>query len=70
MSIAEKPKSQEVLAAHKLPNHHHNAHPCQMITESEQLNMQEQADNGACWQEYGGNSNQAVCPSNQFLACH
>lgn len=64
MSIAEKPKSHEVMPFNNLPNS--NA-PCQMITESE---MQHKADNGMLsWQEGGNQSNQAVCPSNQFLAC-
>ena len=51
MSIAEKPKSQEVVPLnHNLPNYGHA--PCQMITESE---MQQNADNGILsWQE-GGN---------------
>ena len=49
MSIAEKPKSHEVMPFNNLPNS--NA-PCQMITESE---MQHKAENGMLsWQE-GGN---------------
>ena len=67
MSIAEKPKSQEVVPFSNLPNS--NA-PCQMITESE---MQRKADDNGMlsWQEgaAGFQSNLAVCPSNQFMAC-
>ena len=53
MSIAEKPKSQEMLAVNKLPNR--EALPCQMITESEMIMMQEQADNAGqlSWQDQG-----------------
>lgn len=35
MSIAEKPKSQEMLAVNKLPNR--AMLPCQMISESEMM---------------------------------
>jgi len=62
MSIAEKPKSQEVPLKTTV---NQAGVPYQMITESETA-MQKDGEGMVWWQEGGNASNQAVCPSNQL----